>query len=96
MRNDESDYDKASRSYDVNVIASNLPSLHEHVTRTLERIEITRPGSEERVVMVSKRELDSLEKALEILSDTEDVRDLSDKIAQLAAATGPMAQAIDA
>jgi PHD/YefM family antitoxin component YafN of YafNO toxin-antitoxin module len=93
MRNDS---DRQSKSYDVSVIAGSLVQLHEHVTRTLERIEMTRPGSDERVVMISKRELESLEKALEILSATEEVRDLSDKIAQLAAATGPMAHAADA
>lgn len=94
MRN-ESD-NKTIKSYDASMIASNLLSLHEHVTRTLERIEFTRPGSDERVVMLAKRELESLEKALEILSNTENVRDLSDKIAQLAVATGPMAHSIDA
>jgi len=93
MRNDS---DNRPKSYDVSVIAGNLAQLHEHVTRTLERIEMTRPGSDERVIMISKRELESLEQALEILSDTADVRELSNKIAQLAAATGPMAHAIDA
>ena len=93
MRNES---ENKSKSYDVSVIASNLLSLHEHVTRTLERIEITRPGSDERVIMIAKRDLESLEKALEILSDTDGVRDLSDKIAQIAAATGPMAHAVHA
>ena len=46
--------------------------------------------------MIAKRDLESLEKALEILSDTDGVRDLSDKIAQIAAATGPMAHAVHA
>ena len=82
-----------TRTYDVSLIASNLQQLHEHVTRTLGRIEITRPGTDERCVLISKQELDSLERALEILSDTEDVRDICGKIAQLAAATGPAAVA---
>ena len=34
MRNES---ENKSKSYDVSVIASNLLSLHEHVTRTLER-----------------------------------------------------------
>jgi PHD/YefM family antitoxin component YafN of YafNO toxin-antitoxin module len=77
------------QTYDVSLIATNLTQLHEYVTRTNGRIEITRPGSDERVVLVSKEELDCLERALAILSDTEDVRDMCGKIAQLAAQTGP-------
>ena len=78
-----------TKSYDVSIIASNLSELHEHVTRTNGRVEITRPGSDERCVLLSKSELDSLERALEILSDTDDVRHMSVKIAQLATVTGP-------
>jgi PHD/YefM family antitoxin component YafN of YafNO toxin-antitoxin module len=78
-----------TRTYDVSLIAQSLHQLHEHVTRTLGRIEVTRPGSDERCVLISKQELESLERALEILSDTDDVRDMCGKIAQLAAATGP-------
>ena len=78
-----------TKTYDVSLIASNLQQLHEHVTRTLGRVEITRPGGDERCVLISKRELDSLERALEILSDTDDVRDMCGKIAQLASVTGP-------
>ena len=78
-----------SKTYDVNLIAPHLQTLHEYVTRTLGRVEITRGDSEERCVLISKRELESLERALEILSDTDDVRHICGKIAQLAAATGP-------
>jgi PHD/YefM family antitoxin component YafN of YafNO toxin-antitoxin module len=77
------------RSYDVSLIASNLHALHEHVTRCKARVEITRPGSDERCVLISSAELESLERALEILSDTEDVRDICGTIARLAAQTGP-------
>jgi PHD/YefM family antitoxin component YafN of YafNO toxin-antitoxin module len=84
------------KCYDAGLVASNLVQLHEHVTSRLARIEITRPGSDERCVLVSKEELECLERALEILSDTEDVRDLCGKIAQLAAATGPLSPALDA
>ena len=81
--------DSHVRSYDVSLIASNLTSLHEYVARTKGRIEITRPGSDERCVLISQDELSSLEQALEILSDTDGVRDLREQIADLAAATGP-------
>jgi PHD/YefM family antitoxin component YafN of YafNO toxin-antitoxin module len=75
------------RTYDVQIVAQTLAQLHEYVTRCNGRIEITRPGSEQRCVLMSKEELDCLERALEILSDTDGVRDICGKIAQLAAAT---------
>ncbi len=73
-------------SYDVSVLAPALERLHEHVVRTKGRIEITRRGSDERCVLISKDELQWLERALEILSDTDEVKDISQKIAALAAA----------
>ena len=79
--------------FDVSLIASNLAHLHEFVTRTKGRVEITRPGSEQRCVLISQEELQSLERALEILSDTDEVRSMCGQIAQLAAATGPAAVA---
>ena len=78
-----------TQSYDVSIVAQNLQQLHEYVTRSLGRVEITRAGSDERCVLIGKRELESLERALEILSDTDDVRHICGRIAALAAATGP-------
>ena len=74
------------RTYDVAVVAQSLGQLHEYVTRCNGRIEITRPGTDDRCVLLSKAELDALERALEILSDTDGVREISLKIEQLAAA----------
>ena len=76
-------------TYDVSLIASNLPQLHEFVARTKGRVEITRPGSDDRCVLISRDELASLERALEILSTTDEVRDMAEQIAHLAAQTGP-------
>jgi len=78
---------KSHPSYDATVVAPALESLHEHVARTRNRIEITRRGSDERCVLISKEELDCLERAIEILSDTDSVRDICHKIASLAART---------
>jgi hypothetical protein len=39
--------------------------------------------------LISKAELEGLERALEILADTEQVRAMSDKVAQLAAQVTP-------
>ena len=78
------------RTYDVSTIASaNLAELHELVTRSKARIEITRPGSDDRCILICREELESLERALAILSDTDDVRNLRVQIAQLAARTQP-------
>jgi PHD/YefM family antitoxin component YafN of YafNO toxin-antitoxin module len=73
------------KTYDVTIAAQSLAQLHEYVTGSNARIEITRPGSNERCVLISKLELDALERALEILSNTEEVRHISEKIAQLIA-----------
>ena len=77
---------KSHPSYDVSVLAPALESLHEHVTRSKQRVEVTRPGTDERCVLISKQELVCLERALEILSDTEGVRDIASAIAAAAAA----------
>ena len=75
------------RTYDAAIVAQSLSQMLDYVAQHNGRIEITRPGSDERCVLIGKAELDALERALEILSDTADVRDICDKIAHLAAAT---------
>jgi hypothetical protein len=87
------DHSHLSQSYDVSLIASNVVTLHEYVARTKGRVEITRPGSDDRCVLISHVELAALERALEILSNTDAVRDMCGQIAQLAAATGPVVSA---
>jgi len=72
-------------SYDVGYVSSALQKLHEQVVRTTARVEITRDGCDDCCVLISKAELASLERALEILADTEQVRAMSEKVAQLAA-----------
>jgi PHD/YefM family antitoxin component YafN of YafNO toxin-antitoxin module len=78
------------RTYDVNIVAQSLAQLHEYVTSSNARIEVTRPGSDERCVLMSKQELDALERAIEILSDTEDMRHVSEKLAHIAATVAAM------
>ena len=82
------------RTYDLTTVAQSLQQLHEFVAAHNARIEITRPGSDQRCVLLSKAELDALERALEIFSDTDDVRDICHKIAQLAAATNAQYAAV--
>lgn len=73
--------------FDVIHAAELLTELHEQVIRRQRRIELTRDG--ESCVMISKQELDALERALEILAKTDGFRSMSRKIAQLAASTTP-------
>ena len=73
-------------TYDVGYVSRLLGQLHAEVVRHAGRIEITRDGTDDRCVLISKQELDSLEQALAILSGTEDGRAMGGQIAQLAAA----------
>lgn len=72
------------KSLDVGDAARELPALHRRVIETRSRIELTRDGSDEPCVLISKAELECLERALEILGDSESVKQLSGEIAQLA------------
>lgn len=76
-------------SYDVQYASRALRQLHEQVVRSTRRIEITRTGCDDCCVLISRTELESIERALDILSDTEQVRTVSEKLAQLAAAVSP-------
>jgi hypothetical protein len=72
-------------TYDCGHVGRSLEKLHEDVVRFKGRIEITRNGCDDSCVLISKTELDSLERALAILSDTDGVKQMSGQIAQLAA-----------
>lgn len=72
-------------SYDCGQVSRSLDKLHDEVVRFKGRIEITRNGCDDRCVLISKAELDALERALAILSDTDGVKSMSAQIAQLAA-----------
>ena len=72
-------------SYEVKYVSGLLDQLHADVVRHKGRIEITRDGCDDCCVLISKTELDALEQALAILSDTDGVRAMSGQIAHLAA-----------
>lgn len=63
--------------------------LHQEVARDRGRIEITRDGSSEVCVLISKAELEGLERALEILASTDDYQTMCREISGCAAATCP-------
>lgn len=61
-----------------------LVQLHALVVRQRGRVEFA-AGNGDISVLISKHELDAVEKALEILSDTSDVRSMRDELARIAA-----------
>ncbi len=75
-------------TFDCGHVGRALETLHYEVVRYKGRIEITRNGCDDCCVLISKAELESLEQALAILSDTDGVKAMSGQIAQLAASVG--------
>jgi len=80
-------------SLDVSRVRRALARLHEQVSFGQGRVEIKRRGSEQVCVMISKAELEALESALEILSDSAEYKSMCEHLSQLAAATGGYVQA---
>ena len=68
----------------------NLAHLHAQVLGNFGRVELLRSGGA--CVLISKDELDSLEKALEILSSTDTVRLMREEIALVARVATPRSQ----
>ena len=79
-------------SLTVQELRENLPDLIQGVARGKQRVEV-RHTTGERCVLISKQELDSLEKAIAILSDTAEFRDISTSLSRLAEATSQPAVA---
>ena len=73
------------QTLDVTRFRQTLAKLHEAVGCGNGRVEVVRKGCADVCVLISKAELESLEQALAILSDTDGVRAMSGQIAQLAA-----------
>lgn len=76
-----------SKRFDVGYVAGALAQLHEQVCRSRVRVEVTRDGTDECCVLISKQELDALERALAILANTDELRAISERISQLASMT---------
>ena len=66
-----------------------LAKLHEHVLTRNARVEFTSDAQNgATTVLISKSELDGLERALEILAATDDVRAMRSELAKLVARSG--------
>ena len=76
----------------IDQVQDRFSELHENVCRARGRVEI-KDGSST-CVLISKEELESLEQALEILSNTADVRKIAQAVSELshAAAEGPLVE----
>jgi prevent-host-death family protein len=81
------------QTLDVTRFRRALANLHERVGEMKGRVEVTRRGSDDVCVLISKAELDSLEAALEILTRSAEYKAMCDTVTQLAAATGTPAPA---
>ena len=74
------------QTLDVTRFRQAMAKLHEVVGCGKGRIEITRRGCEDVCVLISKAELESLEQALEILTQSDHYKAMCDNISQLVAA----------
>ena len=62
-----------------------IDDLHGRVARGHGRVEITADGCDDVCVLISKAELESLERALEILAETDDFRTMCQSLSHVAA-----------
>jgi prevent-host-death family protein len=70
----------------VDEAQARLTELVGRVGRQSERVEITDNGSADKCVLISRRELENLERAIELLSDRDEVRSVADSLARCLAA----------
>jgi len=82
------------QSLDLDQAASALARLHQQVAEQHGRIEITRMGSDQRCVLISKCELDSLEQALQILSTTDSAAAMHGELLRVASEVSGAAQVL--
>jgi len=68
-----------------------LHQLHAHVITHHGRVEFTTRACDGSCILISKAELEGLERALEILSGTEDVREMRNELSRLVSQTLPLA-----
>lgn len=71
-------------SYDLRDASADFASLHRRVIESGRRVEINCENSGTACVVISKAELDCLERAVEILGDSEAVKALCGELAMLA------------
>lgn len=75
------------QTIDVSACSRSIAKLHQLVVQGHGRIHIKRRGCEDICVLISHSELESLERALEILSQTNEFQQMSGHITQVATET---------
>ncbi|HET6248737.1 MAG TPA: hypothetical protein VFE47_13625 [Tepidisphaeraceae bacterium] len=83
------------QSLDLMRLRSAMDRIHEQVAAGHGRIELTRSGCDDVCVILSKAELESLERALEILSETSEYKAMCDNLTRLALDCGACGPATD-
>lgn len=76
------------QTLDVTRFRRALANLHEAVGCGKGRVEVTRRGCDDTCVLISKAELESLERALQIFAESTEFRQMSKQIAEIVAASG--------
>jgi hypothetical protein len=76
------------QTLDVTRFRRTLANLHGLVGNGKGRVEVTRRGCDDVCVLISKCELESLEQALRILSETVEYQQMSQQISEIVAASG--------
>lgn len=75
------------QSLDVARFHEVLSRIHQTVHAHKSRVEVTRQGCDDVCVLISKCELDALERALELLTECAEYKAMCSEVAQVAAAT---------
>ena len=76
------------QTLDVTRFRRALADLHQAVGCGCGRVEVTRKGCDDVCVLISKAELESMERALQIFAETVEFAQMSEQIAQIVAAAG--------
>lgn len=61
---------------DMTRVGKIIRKLHDQVVGQRQRVEITRAGCEDTCVMISRAELETLERSLEIFADTDEFNEM--------------------
>ena len=69
-------------------LGAQIHVLHDHICIHGKRVEITRDGCDDRCIILSKKELDALEHAIQMFADTQAFADMSQNIQQLLKTAG--------
>jgi PHD/YefM family antitoxin component YafN of YafNO toxin-antitoxin module len=83
--------DDSNKTVDLSDGPVDLHQLHMHVVSRHARVEFITRACDGSCILISKAELESLESALEILSGTDDVREMRNELSRLVAQTLPLA-----